>query len=268
MLQLENRSNSAVGVLTTQAHVIHALMLRGVRSRFFGNGLGFLAISVGLPMFHVLGLVTLYTLTGRMAPVGDSTVLFFATGLIPYVTFNYVARWTMIGTALDRTLLAFPIVRVLDLLISRVFIEFLGSFLALMCIVVIIWLAGSDPMPRDFVQAAYAYGAAALLGVGVGLFNGIMGLIFRGWLVGYTAMQIPIYISSGIIFVPDSLPERARYFLSFNPVLHAVEWMRSAYYPGYGSLILDKNYLLAWGFCAVFLALVIERHVRGRALNL
>jgi ABC-type polysaccharide/polyol phosphate export permease len=62
-------------------------------------------------------------------------------------------------------------------------------------------------------------------------------------------------------------PEIARYYLSFNPVLHAVEWMRSAYYPDYGSLVLDKTYLLYWGIGTVFVGLGLERLLRGRLLG-
>ena len=69
------------------------------------------------------------------------------------------------------------------------------------------------------------------------------------------------------MFVPDALPEIARYYLSFNPVLHAIEWMRSAYYPDYGSLVLDKTYLLYWGIGAVFVGLGLERLLRGRLLG-
>jgi capsular polysaccharide transport system permease protein len=69
---------------------------------FFGNGLGFLAFSVGWPLVHMLVLIVIYTVTGRAAPYGDSLVLFFATGLVPMMTFMYMSRWIMIGLVLNR----------------------------------------------------------------------------------------------------------------------------------------------------------------------
>jgi capsular polysaccharide transport system permease protein len=267
MFQLEERPISLAGMLRTQARVIYALMLRGMRSRFFGNGLGFLIASVGWPLVHVLILLALNAAGGRIAPVGDSAILFFATGLIPFMAFNYISRWTMLGMLFDRPLLAFPIVTVVDLLLARVFLEILGSCLTAISLLLILWLGGIDFMPRDIVQAGFAYGAAILLGAGMGIINAIIATAFPAWFTGYILVMIVLYAASGILFVPDSLPEIARFYLSFNPVLHAVEWMRSAYYPGYGSLVLDKTYLLAWGACTIFGGLALERLLRGRVLG-
>ncbi len=40
--------------LNRQGRVIYALMLRDVRTRFFGNGLGFLGLSVIWPLVHIV----------------------------------------------------------------------------------------------------------------------------------------------------------------------------------------------------------------------
>ncbi len=44
--------------------------------------------------------------------------------------------------------------------------------------------------------------------------------------------------------------------------------MRSAYYEGYGDLILDRKYVLEVGVIMVFLGLLAERAVRGHLLSL
>jgi capsular polysaccharide transport system permease protein len=266
MLQLEGRSAPLGDVLREQGRVILALMLRGTRSRFFGHSLGFLVASVGWPLAHVLILLAISTLGGRVAPVGDSAILFFATGLMPFIAFNYISRWTMLGVMLDRQLLNFPVVRILDLVLARVLLEILGSCITAISLLVILWFAGVDFIPVDVVQAGYALCAAILFGAGMGIINTIIAAAFRAWWTGYVLILIVLYAASGILFVPDSLPEAARYYLSFNPLLHAVEWMRSAYYPGYGSLILNKTYLVAWGLCSVFGGLALERLIRGRVL--
>ena len=257
-------SLSTLGMLKAQRRILVTLMLRGMRSRFFGNGLGFFVSSVGWPLAHMGVLLTVYTVIGRTAPFGDSPIPFFATGLIPFITFNYISRWTMIGVIYDKPLLAFPVVKPADLLMARVLLEIMGSCTSALTLIVLLWAGGVDVMPRDPVQAGFAYGAAILLGAGMGLINTVIALAFRPWLVGYILVTILLYISSGILFVPDALPHVAGYYLSFNPLLQAVEWMRSAYYPGYGTAILDKGYLLAWGIGTVFGGLALERLVRGR----
>jgi capsular polysaccharide transport system permease protein len=266
-MQLQDRAISLGDILRTQGRVIYALMLRDVRTRMFGNGLGFLAFSVGWPLVHILVLIVIFSVTGRAAPYGDSLVLFFAAGLVPMMTFMYMSRWIMLGLILNRPLLAFPIVKVMDVLLARAFLEAMGSCMMTASLCTILSFLGVDFVPRDVAEASFAWGAAVLLGLGMGIINAIIAMAFPGWITGYSLIIIVFYMSSGIMFVPDALPEIARYYLSFNPVLHAVEWMRSAYYPGYGSLVLDKTYLLYWGIGTVFVGFGLERLLRGRLLG-
>lgn len=66
--------------------------------------------------------------------------------------------------------------------------------------------------------------------------------------------------------MPDMLPEGLRNALAYNPVLQVIEWMRSAYYEGYGDLVLDRTYAIGVGTGAVFLGLLLERAMRGHLL--
>ena len=77
-----------------------------------------------------------------------------------------------------------------------------------------------------------------------------------------------MWMASGVILVPDELPETARYWLSFNPALIGVEWMRSAFYDGYGlGELLDKRYMLGFAVTTLFVGLLMERAMRGRILQ-
>src|SRR5262249_26131909 len=132
--------------------------------------------------------------------------------------------------------------------------------------VIIAWFAGIDVWPRDVVQAAFAFGASALLGVGAGLLNGVIALAAPIWMTVYALFLMVIWASSGIIFVPDALPAFLREPLSYQPVLQATEWMRSAYYEGYGDQVLDRGYVISFGIVMIFLGLLLERATRGHML--
>lgn len=253
--------------LTTQGRVIYALMLRDVRTKFFGNALGFIALSIFWPLVHILVLLAIYSYMGRTAPIGDSLVLFFSTGLMPFMTFSYMSRWMMYGIVMNKPLLAFPIVSVTDILLARALLEMIGSLLMGVSLCTILACLGEDFVPRDIPQAFYAWGAVLLFGLGMGTINSIVAMAFPGWMIGYALVIILLYVSSGILFVPDAIPEPYRTWLSFNPTLHAVTWMRSAYYPGYGLMIIDKSYLLGWALYTVFAGFLLERAIRGRLLQ-
>jgi capsular polysaccharide transport system permease protein len=255
---LIERSSVSHAPLTVQARILKALMLRDIRTRFFGHGLGYL-IAVAWPLAHIAVLLLIYSFLGRVAPYGSSMTLYFATGLAPTMAFIYASRWIMLSAATNKPLLAFPIVKITDILFARGILEILSS--ALMAIILLATLAafGIDVRPASAPQAVEAMCAALLLGLGIGFVNALIALLFPLWVTAYALIIIVIWMCSGVLFVPDALPEIGRQIVSWNPVLHAVEWMRVAYYGSYSSRTLDKTYLLAFGYGSVFISLAVIR---------
>jgi|SRR5664279_612472 len=249
-----------------QGRILLALILRDIHTRFFGHGLGYL-VAIAWPLTHIVVLLIIFSLGNRAVPFGDNMVLFLATGVVPFMTFNYMSRFIMYSAAFNRPLLAFPSVKVMDILIARAILEFLSSCCTIILVLAVLWLAGIDFVPRDTLQAFFGMGACLLLGFGYGIINGVIAMAARSWITGYQLVIIILYLTSGVMFVPDAVPSQLRYFLAFNPILQGIEWVRSAYYDGYGAEILDKNYVIACGAIAVFSGLLIERLVRGRILQ-
>ena len=253
--------------LTRQGRVLHAVMLRNIRTRFFGHGLGYL-VAIAWPLTHILALLALASFAGRAPPFGESTVLFIATGTVPFMAFNYVSRFMQLSVVMTRPLLAFPEVKVLDVLFASAILEVLSSCCVILILLVLAWFFDISAMPRDIVEAFYALGASVLLGFGVGLLMGVIGLAAPIWLTIYGLLGILLWMSSGVLFVPDSLPEPARSIAAYNPVLQVVEWMRSAYYEGYGEGVLDRRYVLGVSIGSIFFGLLFERATRGHLLAL
>lgn len=248
-----------------QRRVMFALMLRYIRTRFFGHGLGYL-FAIAWPLSHILILVVMYSVLRRAPPYGDSTVLFIATGVVPFLTFSYLARFMMLSVLRARQLLAFPEVKVIDMLFASALLEVLAASCVTIVLIIIAWFAGIDAVPMNIVQAALAFGAAILLGLGFGLLNGVIALAIPGWFTGYSLINILLWATAGIFFVPDALPNTLREFLAYHPVLQVVEWTRSAYYDGYGNLVLDRPYVIGFGCATIFLGLALERATRGHLL--
>lgn len=252
--------------LRQKRNVMTAVMLRDMRTRFFNHGLGFLIVSLW-PLAHMLILIMVYTLFGRTAPFGDSLQVFFLTGLIPTMTFMYVSRFMCLSLTLNRPMLAFPMVKVLDIMAARALLEIVAAFLTLFFAFTILLLQGENPFPRDPFQAFYAYLAVLLLAIGVGSVASVITMFFSFFATLYGLSMILVYILSGTLFVAAALPEALVYPLSFNPVLHAVEWMRIAYYEGYSDRILDKEYLIGFGMTSLCLGLLMERVLRRTMLE-
>jgi capsular polysaccharide transport system permease protein len=254
-----------IELIKLQWRVIVALMLRDIKTRF-GNEFGFI-LAIAWPLSHILILLLINTAMGRIAPYGDSAALWFATGIVPFMSFSYTARFIMLGIVLNRPLLVFPRVKITDILFSRALVEVLNAGAVILVLILIFWFLGIDFMPIDIVQACSALVASILLGLGVGVINGIIAAALPMWITGYALLNIILWISSGVFFVADSLPEIIRVPLSFHPVLQAIEWMRSAYYEGYGANVLDRRYLISFALVCLCFGLLSERLVRGKLLQ-
>lgn len=252
--------------IALQARIIWAVILRDIRTRFFGHGLGYL-VAIAWPLAHILILLIVYQFIGRTAPYGTSMSLFFATGLAPFMSFSYMSRFISMSLMINRPLLQLPAVKVTDLIFGRAILEVLASCCMVILLLGILYVMDVDVVPRDLTQAFAAFGSALLLGVGFGVVNAILVVAIPGWFLAWILVLIILYLSSGILFVADSMPSNLRYLASFNPAFHAVEWMRLAYYEGYTASALDKGYILAWGCGTLAVGLLVERLIRGRLLQ-
>lgn len=253
-------------LLVAEWRVICALMLRDIKTRFGGSIWGYL-ISLGWPLSHIFIVLLINLGMGRLPPFGDSAAIWFSTGIVPFIAFSYMSRFIMMAIFMNRPLLIFPIVNIFDVLVSRALLELLSAGAVILILCVIFVFFNIDFMPMRPVVAFDAMMASFLLGLGVGIINAIIAQAIPVWAIGYNLFNILLWIGSGILFVPDNLPEQIRVPLSYNPVLHCVGWFRAAYYDGYGALTLDKFYVLEFGFIALFGGIALERLVRGRLLQ-
>ena len=261
-----SRRMTALHALAEKKNVMKAVILRDMRTRFFNHGLGFLLVSLW-PLAHMIILLGIYTVMGRKTPYGESLNVFFATGLIPTLAFMYVSRFMSLSLILNRSMLAFPVVTVVDIMMARAFLEVVAAALTLFFMFMILLALGNNPYPADPFEAVYAYLATILLAVGAGSLACVMVMFMPFFATIYALTMIVVYISSGTLFVSAALPESIAYILSWNPVFHAVEWMRLAYFPGYSDKWLDRTYIISFGALSLCLGLLLERVLRMKMLE-
>ena len=129
-------------------------------------------------------------------------------------------------------------------------------------VVVILLLLGERAIPIDIPNAVAALAATLLLAVGVGSLVSLLAVAWPATMLFYMIIVILTYILSGTLFVPAALPQPIIAVLSWNPVMHGVEWMRTAFFIDYPRQVLDKGYILSFGACSLFLGLALERGLR------
>ncbi|WP_310618944.1 ABC transporter permease [Flexibacterium corallicola] len=243
---------STEGVLTTQGRVIGALILRETRTAFGDSQLGYFW-AVFQPAVGTLALVAIFSVIGRMPPLGESFALFFGTGVFTFQFYQKLSQSIMTAVPQSRGLLTYPLVNESDLVIAK-FIFIAMTYVLIMFVFFGALIGvGEGMFPKRFEVVTTALMCTALLGLGAGQVNAVIFRLWPTWKQVESIISRPMFFISGIFFLPTDFPPAVTYWLSWNPVLHCIEWMREGYYGYYESAVLDKPYLLV---CTLILLLV------------
>lgn len=244
---------SLFSALAIQGRVIHALILRETRTRFDRNKLGYLW-ALFEPASFILVLIALFSAMGRGSPIGtdQDLPLFFLTGMIPWLFFSHTVNATLAGIEGNRALLTYPQVKPFDVLLARALLEFVTLTIVFVVLLLIFAYFGVYRSIDSFLGLFLAVVALWFLAIGIGCLNATVILFIPSYRQTYAVIQRPLFFISGIFFTVENLPEALRELALYNPILHGVEWFRSAFFQSYESAYLDIQYL--WSFVLIYLA--------------
>lgn len=255
------RSVSIGGLLKLQMRVLLSLILRETHATFGASHFGYLWAII-TPTASVALLVFIFSLVDRQPPFGASLALFFATGILTLQFFNELSGKLMTVFNANRALLTYPIIKDVDtllargLLITATYLLIMGIFYGSLL------LLDLATFPARIEQVLFAFFATALLGIGFGTVNAIIASMWDTWIQIERILTRPLFFISGIFYVPSHLPPQVTAVLTWNPVLHLVEWFREGFYPNYHSFVLDITYPLYMGIGLLLAGLAGERCFR------
>jgi capsular polysaccharide transport system permease protein len=251
-----------------QFRVIAALIRRETRAHFGERRLGYLWAVIE-PALHmvVLGLLFSYVMR-RHSPLGGSLMMFMLTGLMTYFLFYKLASYVAGAVSENRSLLNLPPIKPLDVMVARAILEtttylFVGFILFL-------WLAMTghgDAVPSHPIRLAAGIATTICFGFGVGLINAIIRIFVLNWSTIFGFLLSPIFLLSGIWFLPDGVPPPFRGYLLYNPLMHCIMWVRSGYYRSYDPPELDRGYAACVSLLIVAIGLTLLRVMRRKILE-
>lgn len=258
----DNRPVTSVfTALRHQGNVFLALLNREEERRRKAPLESILAVLEPLAVITVLATVWYLLGSKARAPVGESPVLFYATGLLPLYLFIAIsARSTRDWMSSSRR---FPVERRLDLYLVAILLRLADYLIVGVLFFSLLYFYGvSDARPNDYGSVFEAIAAIAMLGFGWGVFQATIRNVFPVWGYLNTGITRSLVLFSGIFFVPEMLPPNIRYPMSFNPMMQAIELFKHGFYPNYAALTLDRSYLFGCAIAFVTMGLILERITR------
>jgi capsular polysaccharide transport system permease protein len=248
-------------------NVINALLLRDIRVRAGKFYIGYLVI-FSMPFVHLAIMLIVFTVIfKRPPPFGNQPMIFFGISILPFVIFLYPSRQVMISLLINRPLLYFPRVKIVDIFIARGILEFANGMAVAAVVCVVLFIAEGEFFPRDPLGFVSALALTLYLGFGWGAYNALFAGLFHTWSMAFNLFFPLLWIGSGILFNFHGIPAQYAHILSFNPLLHCVEWLRYSYYDGYPSDLLDPSYPFWFATSLLACALVWERILRRQLLS-
>ncbi len=130
------REGDRLSPLESYLHVLHALMLRDMRTRFGGTLWGY-GIVVMWPCVHVFMLIAILHVPAHARACRQQCTALLRHGRGPVLIFQYISREVMKATMVNRPLTYYPQVKLFDLILARVLVEIVTGFLGLLVIVAV-----------------------------------------------------------------------------------------------------------------------------------
>jgi capsular polysaccharide transport system permease protein len=255
---------SAFGkALACQVRVVAALILREMRVRFGRSQLGYLW-AVAEPLAYVAAFSAMFHFMDRHPPFGSSMPLFFVAGILPFQMFRNLANQLSGAFNANQALMTYPIVQPIDTIVSRTILEVATSLFIMLVVITAFVVTGEAPMPANIIRIFEAIVLLAMLGFGFGLMSAVIITRVDAWQNVSRLIMTPMLFLSGVFYSLDTLPPTVRAFVAWNPVVHGVEMFRDGYYTNYRSSDIEPFYIFICGLLLTFIALAMERTIRGR----
>lgn len=244
-----------------------SLVLREMRSRYSEQKLSYV-----WAVIEPLGWITMMSLIfmgvgSHKAPVGESFILFFATGLVPFSIYRDVSGAVQNAVEANKPLLYFPVIKPLDPFVARAILEFVTHGVVLFLIVAGYGFAFGGVMPEDWLNLLLPIFLLAVMGFNVGIINCVIIAHFKEWRQIWSVINKPLFFLSGVFYVADSFPPHIQAILYWNPILHCVEWVRSGFFRNFESNFASPFLVVTVTLTGLFCALAMERLYRRKILE-
>lgn len=246
------------GVYYLKAHirVVGALLIREMSTRFGSKPGGYVWAIID-PAGHIAFMSLIFMAITHTPALGKSFALFFATGYLAFQFYAAMAGFLNGAVKANRTLLSYPNVAPIDTIVARYILQAGTTSVVSFCVLGVILLTVDQPVYLNWPAIIEAAFAATVLGLGIGIFNNVATLRFPLYEQVFNIINRPMFLISGVFFLPDALPAPVRDIVLLNPLVHVVMLFRKGFYPEYRAEMMNMTYLYSFALTILFMGLLL-----------
>jgi capsular polysaccharide transport system permease protein len=207
------------------------------------------------PAAYIFIMSSLREAIGGLPPMGDSYILFFATGYLAFMLYSGMSQYLASSISANRNLMSYPTVAPIDAVVGRFLLQALTSAVVSSVIISLSYLTSRHSVPIDWGLVAEATVLAWLLALGIALLNIVLFVKLPIYEKLFAVVSRPLLLLSGVFLIPSDLPHPMSDLLLDNPVTHVVIMFREGFYGEALASGLDAWYLGTCSFVIFFLGL-------------
>lgn len=245
--------------------VITALMIRDIKSRFAGHGIGY-AWAFITPIAWIAVIAGFFSLIGRNPPVYTDMVSFLLAGLLPYVVFRLTVTAMLRAAMANRFMVFFGAVKFSDIYLATAILEYFNGIIVYAFIFAGNWLLFSRAEMDDLSVAITGFGLAWMLGVSFGRMAAMLARTSNLVTRSVPIILRPLFWISGIFYTANEPPGYIVDFLWFNPLFHAIEIVRTGVFAGYESRMADFMVPVVYILVFYILSDILSRYAVSRRI--
>lgn len=248
--------DTPVGLIALRS--IGALILREISTRF-GRTPGGIFWIFAQPIGAILILSVAFGLLLRNPPLGNSFILFYASGMLPFLIYSGIQSAVQSALRYSRPLLMYPAVSWIDAVFARGIVEaIIGLCVLILVLCGALEYAGMSAALRigPMVQAVVML---TVLGFGIGVFNCALAGLYPVWGTIWSMLSRPIFLGAGVIFLYDGLTPVLQAILWYTPWVHMTGLFRSGVYATYSPDYIEPVVVMLWALPVLLLGLLLLR---------
>ena len=217
---------------------VHALLMREIKTRFGNSKLGyFWALAEPAAQASIIAII--FTLLGRNSLAGVPVALFLISGVMAFKTFSKTLSQLSSGISANKALFAYRQVSPIDPILTRLIIEVATFFIVYIILLSIMYWIGIDVWPQDLLALICASSLLITLAVGIALCVNSALLYWQDTGKIINMIMMPMFMISGIFFCATMIPAKYWFLFTWNPIFHAIELSRDAFFESYVTPVGD-----------------------------
>jgi capsular polysaccharide transport system permease protein len=246
---------------------IGALMLREMSTTYGRSPGGYLWVVLE-PVAGTLLMTLAFAAFLRSPPLGTNFPLFYATGIVPFLTYTNISNSVAQSLNFSRPLLVYPSVTWLDAILARFVLNFLTELMVAYLILAGLMLVYDTRVILDLPTIALAMALSGALAFGIGVLNCFLVTRFPIWQRSWAVMMRPMVLISGVMILHETVPQPLRGILEYNPLIHITGLMRRGFYATYDASYVSIGYVLGISAVCAVLGLVFLGRYHRDLINL